>query len=162
MWWRATGLQLNICFPASFHSPLLSWNQKGAGVEVPTPPHFHWRSWWPCIFSFKRCLCEWKKREREKKGGIARARGWLRLLGSWTIRAINSSPITPEWLFNFPWQEPWPLDSQRRFFWRANTERQAGDFWTVAHLERVIHLSQPGDGVLQDGGGVGWSTPFTV
>lgn len=40
------------------------------------------------------------------------------------IRAINSSPITPEWLFNFPWQEPLPLDSQRSFlackYWKTS------------------------------------------
>lgn len=155
-WWLATWTTTEYLFRASLPSPSLRWNQKGVRVEVPTPPHFHWRGRWPCIFSFKRCLCEWKE---EKKRAELHARAadcayWAAGL-MWSaappIRAINSSPITPEWLFNFLWQEPWPLDSQRRFFWRANTERQAGGFWTVAHLERVIHLSQPPDGVLQDG-----------
>lgn len=119
-------LQLNICFPASLHVHQWRWNQQGVGVEVPTPPHFHWRSRWPCIFSFKRCLCEWKKKKKKKEKvegrNCTRAADcayWAAGL-MWSaappIQAINSSPITPGWLFNFPWQEPLLLDSQRSFF----------------------------------------------
>lgn len=66
------------------------FNWKQCNVEVGTPSSLSLRCRWPCIFSFKWCLCE-----REKRTGLLADR-WLRALGlSMGLKCIWWAPPSP-------------------------------------------------------------------
>lgn len=66
------------------------FNWKQCNVEVGTPSSLSLRCRWPCIFSFKWCLCE-----REKRTGLLADR-WLRVLGlSMDLKCIWWAPPSP-------------------------------------------------------------------
>lgn len=65
------------------------FNWKQCNVEVGTPSSLSLRCRWPCIFSFKWCLCE-----RERTGLLADR--WLRALGPCVdLKCIWWAPPSP-------------------------------------------------------------------